>query len=40
VEFRCYWARPAHRLEQALAQEFMRCVREVFAPAAPARRSG
>lgn len=37
VDFRCYWVHAAHRLEQALAQEFMRCVREVFAPAAPIR---
>lgn len=32
VDFRCYWVRAGHRLEQALAQEFMLCVREVFAP--------
>jgi DNA-binding transcriptional LysR family regulator len=37
VEFRCHWVRAAHRLEQALAHEFMHCVRQVFAPAAATR---
>lgn len=40
VEFRCYEVRAAHRLEQALAQEFMRCVREVFASVVPKKRAG
>ena len=38
ADFRCYAVRSAHRLEQALAQEFLRCVRDVFAPPPPGRR--
>ncbi len=33
VNFRCYWVRPAHRLQQALALEFMQDIRSACARA-------
>lgn len=37
VEFRCYAVRAGHRLQPALAGEFLACLREAFGVARPAR---